>query len=172
MTSDEEARLRAAIERAPDDEACKLAYERYLGDHRPDAVEHELLRRERELAGSCDDLAVFAGLLAQYEAFRTEHSNWFWDRRGGELGVRRFDVHLTSFAAARRPAVEKALELRCGWAGTALELPFAIARRAGVREAFHDREAFLDLIARYRGPSGDEPPLQPDECVVTIRRSR
>lgn len=167
----EEQRLRAAITAAPDDEAAKLAFEQHLAAHRPDAVELELLRRERELVDRRDEPAAFAALLAEYETFRLEQSDWFWDRRGNDAWFRRLDVLLTSFAAVRRPAVEKALEMRCGWAGPGLELPFAVARRCGVRQAWREREALLDLIARYRGPSGDEPAVHEGECVITMRRS-
>ncbi len=172
---DRERDLIETILRDPGDEAARVRYEEYLDVARPDCVQRRLLRLQREIAHSYADQAVFNRLVDQYVEFRMEHGG-FWDWRGQEEFAclfRSFKVWLVSFAESRRFAVKQALRMVLELDETLDlgNLPVVVVPDASPEGARYNMEKVLDFIRRYKGPTGREPEVQPDEIVMKITPS-
>lgn len=164
--------LIAEMKRNPRDEGTKLRYEEFLAGNRPDSVERRLLTLERELGRICADQAAFIRLVDQYIEFRAEHSSFFWDHRGGlDYLFRKFRVWLTSFNETRRFAVEQALQLTLHQSFDLDDLPVAIVSATAPDTARNTKDKIIEFIRRYKGPTGREPDVRPDEIVLVVTPS-
>jgi len=168
----QERELIAEMQRDPHSEDAKLRYEQFLSQSRPDDVELELLRRERELAESCSDPMKFDRLVDDYVEFRTEHSYYFWDRRGNlDYLYRSFKVWLVFVDDSRRFAVEMALKMVRDLTIDLYMLPAVIVKETCPIGSRETKENILGFVRRYRGPTGREPELQKDEVVLAVTPS-
>jgi len=166
-----EKNLIAAMELDHGDEAAKVHFEEFLATTRPQSIERHLLRLEREIAQSHTDQLALDGWVDEYIKFRTEHSNYFWDNRGGlQYLFRSFKVWLVSFAEARRFAVEQALRLIPGIDASVNldDLPVVIQPNASPDGARSIKERVVDFIRRYKGPTGREPEVQAHEITLAV----
>jgi len=156
----------------PRNEAAKVRYEQFLAEIRPDSIERELLQRQRELAESFADQALFDSLVNGYIAFRIANSTYFWDLRGNlDFLLRKFRVWLVSVKASRRFAVEQALRYSLDKKIDLDHLPAVIVDATSPDEARSTKEKIVEFVRRYRGPTGNEPELQPDEIVLAVTPS-
>ena len=160
------------MQRDPRSEDAKVRYEQFLAQTRPDSVELELLRRERELAESCSDPIKFDRLVDDYTEFRIEHSYYFWDRRAGmDYLDRSFKVWLVSVQDSRRFAVEMALKMVLDLSIDLDAVPAVIVEETSPIGSRETKENILGFVRRYKGPTGREPELQKDEVVLTVTPS-
>ena len=168
----QERNLIAEMQRDPHSEDAKVRYEQFLAQFRPDSVDLELLRRQRELAESCSDPIKFDQLVDDYVEFRTEHDDYFWDNRGGlDYLDRSFKVWLVSVHDSRRFAVEMALKMVLDLTIDLDMVPAIIVKETSPIGSRETKENILGFIRRYRGPSGREPELQKDEVVLAVTPS-
>ena len=158
-----------AIRRQPHDQEAKRCYEQYLAEHRPDSVEHELLARERAIAEHHRDEATLNRLVDEYLAFRTQHSNYFWDRRGDiESLQREFKLWLVSFHPRRLVAVQQAMKYELSLSLDIDNLPQMLLSARNPVTVRATKEKLLGFIERYKGPTGEEPEVTSDEVVFAI----
>ena len=170
----QEQQLIDAIKQNPNGETAKVQYERYLDQARPEAVERQLLRLEREIAASYLDQAALTRLIDEYVAFRIQARNYLGDYHSLlEPLHRTFKVWLVSFAKSRMYAVRQALRFECKMnENVDLEhLPLVIESRLSPITARNVKESVLGFIQRYKGPTGNEPDVEPDEVQLAITPS-
>jgi hypothetical protein len=169
---EQERELIAEMQRDPRSEDAKNRYEQFLANSCPESIELQLLRRQRELANSYADQLQFDLLVDDYIAFQTEHSYYFWDRRGGlDYLQRSFKVWLVSFHESRRYAVELALKMVLKTTVDLDKVPAVIVESTDPIGGRNAKEDITGFVRRYRGPSGSEPDLQESEIVLAVSPS-
>ncbi|MGI8978714.1 MAG: hypothetical protein ACR2FY_05780 [Pirellulaceae bacterium] len=165
----QERNLIAEMQRGPRSEDAKIRYEQFLADSCPDSVELQLLRRQRELANSYSDQFQFDQLVDDYVAFMTEHSYYFWDRRGGlDYLQRSFKVWLVSCHNSRRFALNLALKMVLDITLDLDKVPAVIVEKTDPISSREVKENIIGFVRRYRGPTGREPELQKDEVILAV----
>ncbi|MEL7498321.1 MAG: hypothetical protein AAFN77_11980 [Planctomycetota bacterium] len=167
-TESRERQLYDAMKRDSDDEQAKRQYEELLARACPDALELELLRRQRELACEFRNGSRFDQLVEEFVAFRSEHRSFFLDSRGFiDPMFRRFKLWLVDCASQRHFALSQAIKLKLDKEVDFAHLPFELSH-GDVGRMRDRREGIIDFVRRYRGPAGNEPKLDRNEFDLLI----
>ena len=151
----------------PLDDSLRVELEQLFSTTEPNDVEHELLRRERQIAEDLDLGRLIDEQINEYIQFMIAQSGYFWDRRGNvNYLFRPFSLWLVYCEPSREYALDIALRNKNIQEIDFQSLPIEIDRGNSPDCAYQLKNGIIDFVRRYRGPSGNEPDLM--ECEIEI----
>ncbi|MDZ4818872.1 MAG: hypothetical protein SGJ20_07860 [Planctomycetota bacterium] len=171
MEADQYENERAPLIRSnPLDDSLRIELENHLAERRPEAIQLELLRRERQIAELLDRGESVDALIEAYQQFRNEQSNFIWDMRGSvDHLYRPFSLWLTVCNSSRVFALQLAVQNKLRTQIDPSNVPIELTRGIDVLTAYSLHEKLLDFVRRYRGPNGTEPELADGEVSIVMR---
>ncbi|MCP4887118.1 MAG: hypothetical protein GY904_10965 [Planctomycetaceae bacterium] len=164
-----EHELESRILGDPLDDSLRVELEELLAEREPDGVDIELLRRERLIADSLVRGQSIDRAMHDYKQFRDARSDYFWDNRGCRNHLfRPFSLWLVHCEPSRQFALNVAIENKLNQTINFNSLPVEVLRGKQPNAAFDTRNAIMEFVRRYRGPSGTEPELVDSEIAIQM----